>query len=60
MNLVLISRSMEKLKNTAEYIRNLYPTVEVRVIQADFSEGKKVYESIGNGLEDLDIGILGK
>ncbi|KAI5745549.1 hypothetical protein M8J76_012022 [Diaphorina citri] len=58
MNLVLISRSMEKLKNTAEYIRNLYPTVEVRVIQADFSEGKKVYESIGNGLKDLDIGIL--
>lgn len=56
----MLSLSQSSLFNTFTFSGNLYPTVEVRVIQADFSEGKKVYESIGNGLEDLDIGILGK
>lgn len=57
MNLVLISRSAEKLNATAEYIKSLH-SVEVKVIQADFGEGEKIYESIENGLKDLDIGIL--
>ncbi|KAL1463113.1 hypothetical protein WDU94_014899 [Cyamophila willieti] len=57
MNLVLISRSVEKLKNTKQEIQNLYP-VEVNIIQADFSEGKKIYENIEAELKDLDIGIL--
>lgn len=57
VNLVLISRSIDKLNDTAKHIKSLYP-VDVKVIQVDFGSGEKIYESIENELKFLDIGIL--
>lgn len=34
--------------------------VEVKIIQADFSEGLQVYAHIEKELQDMDVGILGK
>uniref|UniRef100_A0A1A9VWA4 Uncharacterized protein n=1 Tax=Glossina austeni TaxID=7395 RepID=A0A1A9VWA4_GLOAU len=45
LNIVIISRTKEKLIATANEIENLYKT-EVKWIVADFSKGKAVYEHI--------------
>ncbi|KAK8393181.1 hypothetical protein O3P69_013293 [Scylla paramamosain] len=57
MNIVLISRNLEKLKKTEEEIRQECG-VDVHVIQADFSHGREIYERIAEGLKDKDIGVL--
>ncbi|XP_063858203.1 inactive hydroxysteroid dehydrogenase-like protein 1 [Scylla paramamosain] len=57
MNLVLVSRTMEKLhKVSAEIVREF--GVQTEVIQADFSGGRPIYEDIAKGLQGKEIGIL--
>ncbi|XP_064094491.1 hydroxysteroid dehydrogenase-like protein 1 [Macrobrachium nipponense] len=56
-NIVLISRTLVKLDKVAEEIRVKH-NVEVEVIQADFSEGRMIYDHIADGLSNKDIGIL--
>uniref|UniRef100_A0A0P4VWG9 Uncharacterized protein n=1 Tax=Scylla olivacea TaxID=85551 RepID=A0A0P4VWG9_SCYOL len=57
MNLVLVSRTMEKLhKVSAEIVREF--GVQTEVIQADFSAGRPIYEDIAKGLQGKEIGIL--
>lgn len=34
--------------------------VETEVVQADFMDGRPIYEDIAKHLQDKDIGILGK
>ncbi|XP_035730056.1 inactive hydroxysteroid dehydrogenase-like protein 1 [Vespa mandarinia] len=58
INLILISRSLDKLENTKSEILNVNPNIEVRIIQADFSKGKLIYEEIKPQLENVPIGIL--
>ncbi|XP_046816303.1 inactive hydroxysteroid dehydrogenase-like protein 1 [Vespa crabro] len=58
INLILISRSLDKLENTKSEILNVNPNIEVRIIQADFSKGKLIYEEIKSQLENIPIGIL--
>jgi len=35
-------------------------SVETKVVQADFSDGRNIYQRIANELSSVDIGILGK
>ncbi|XP_063043098.1 17-beta-hydroxysteroid dehydrogenase type 3 [Engraulis encrasicolus] len=56
MNVVIISRNINKLKKTAEEIENATGKT-VKVLAADFSKDN-IYEAIENALEDLDIGVL--
>jgi len=58
LNLVLISRSDEKLQKTAEELRTAHK-IEVKTIVADFSStDEAIYTNIANEIKGLDIGIL--
>ncbi|XP_054855298.1 very-long-chain 3-oxoacyl-CoA reductase-B-like isoform X2 [Eublepharis macularius] len=57
LNVVLISRSLEKLKQVAAEIEEQHGR-STRVIQADFTGGSEIYELIGAALQGLEIGIL--
>ncbi|XP_046474389.1 inactive hydroxysteroid dehydrogenase-like protein 1 isoform X1 [Neodiprion pinetum] len=58
MSLVLISRNFDRLENTRKEILATNPNVEVKVIVADFSKGKDIYEKISIQLQDLPVAIL--
>lgn len=60
MNLILISRNLEKLDNTKQEILLLNSKIKVKTIQADFSKGKDIFHKIATQLEGIPIGILGK
>ncbi|XP_042859279.1 inactive hydroxysteroid dehydrogenase-like protein 1 [Penaeus japonicus] len=57
MNILLVSRNMEKLQRVAREIRSQYG-VETDIVQADFALGRAVYGNIAKGLKGKDIGIL--
>ncbi|XP_072278969.1 inactive hydroxysteroid dehydrogenase-like protein 1 [Pyxicephalus adspersus] len=57
VNVILISRNPEKLKNVSEAITGTYG-VKTHLIVADFSLGHKVYAHIKEALKDVDVGIL--
>ncbi|KAK9509328.1 hypothetical protein O3M35_006669 [Rhynocoris fuscipes] len=56
INICLISRSEQKLQNTAKEIEERY-NVRTKCIAADFTD-QNVYTHIKDNLEGLDIGIL--
>ncbi|XP_014485198.1 PREDICTED: inactive hydroxysteroid dehydrogenase-like protein 1 [Dinoponera quadriceps] len=58
MNLILISRNIEKLDNTRSEILQINPHIEVKIIVADFSKGKDIYEKIQLQLQNISVGIL--
>lgn len=58
INLVLISRTLEKLEKTRNEILVEYPTIEVKVIVADFSKGREIFEKLPEQLKDIPVGIL--
>ncbi|KAK7077213.1 Inactive hydroxysteroid dehydrogenase-like protein 1 [Halocaridina rubra] len=57
MNLVLISRTLEKLHKVSKDICSQFG-VKTEIIQIDFSEGRNVYEKISANLQNKEIGIL--
>ncbi|XP_054722876.1 inactive hydroxysteroid dehydrogenase-like protein 1 [Uloborus diversus] len=57
LNIIIISRSKEKLDKTAKEIEDEFK-VQTFVIQADFSKGREIYEDIERQLKDKEIGIL--
>ncbi|XP_062844879.1 hydroxysteroid (20-beta) dehydrogenase 2 [Trichomycterus rosablanca] len=57
LDIVLISRSQEKLHTVASEIESQYGR-QTRIIQADFTKGHSIYPAIGEQLKALDIGIL--
>ncbi|XP_041466532.1 inactive hydroxysteroid dehydrogenase-like protein 1 isoform X1 [Lytechinus variegatus] len=57
VNIILISRSAEKLKKVATEIESFYG-VKTHVIKADFSLGSDIYDDISTKLQDMQIGIL--
>ncbi|XP_075392734.1 very-long-chain 3-oxoacyl-CoA reductase-like [Tenrec ecaudatus] len=57
LNIVLISRNMNKLEKEAKEIERLHGT-DTRVIQADFTGGLEIYGAIEKGLKGLEIGVL--
>ncbi|XP_070161182.1 inactive hydroxysteroid dehydrogenase-like protein 1 [Polyergus mexicanus] len=58
INLILISRNLEKLELTKEEILLINPKIEVKVITADFTEGENAFIKIRSQLQDISIGIL--
>lgn len=58
INLVLISRNLEKLEKTKNEITQENPTIEVKIIVADFSKGKEIFEKLAEQFKDIPIGIL--
>ncbi|ROT81443.1 hypothetical protein C7M84_025396 [Penaeus vannamei] len=57
MNILLVSRNMEKLQRVAKEIRSKY-RVQTDVVQADFALGRPIYGNIAKRLKGKDIGIL--
>ncbi|XP_076030571.1 inactive hydroxysteroid dehydrogenase-like protein 1 [Oratosquilla oratoria] len=57
MNIVLISRTQEKLEKVAKEIEEQHK-VATAIVRADFSEGRPIYDNIAKSLEDKEIGIL--
>ena len=57
VNVVLISRNVDKLRELAREVEMDY-SVETKVIQADFTEGRPLYQRIARELEILDVGVL--
>ncbi|XP_002733500.1 inactive hydroxysteroid dehydrogenase-like protein 1 [Saccoglossus kowalevskii] len=57
VNIILISRSMEKLKKVAKDIESTFG-VKTFVIKADFSKGSEIYDVISQQIKDKEIGIL--
>lgn len=58
MNLILISRNLEKLKSTKQEILLVNPKIEIKIIKADFTEGENAFLKIRPQLQDISIGIL--
>lgn len=56
LNIVLISRSLERLTELSEYLKSKYQ-VETMIIAADFSHDH-IYKDIKENIENLDISIL--
>lgn len=57
LNMVLVSRTEEKLKNQAKEIQEKFK-VETKIIAADFTEQTSIYDEIKQQLSNLDIGVL--
>lgn len=57
LNVVLVSRSMDKLDTVAKEIESKYG-VKTKVISADFTGGPEIYDVIGQQLSGLDIAVL--
>ncbi|XP_047545190.1 inactive hydroxysteroid dehydrogenase-like protein 1 isoform X1 [Vanessa atalanta] len=57
INVVLISRNVEKLKKVADEIEKLH-SVKTKTIVADFSKGTEIYPHIEEQLKDIPLGIL--
>jgi len=57
MNIVLVSRSKDKLDTVAKEIEDKY-SVKTKVIAIDFTKDKDVREQIETGIKDLSVGVL--
>jgi len=57
MNIVLVSRSKDKLDTVAKEIEEKY-SVKTKVIAIDFTKDKDVREEIETGIKDLSVGVL--
>ncbi|XP_076166474.1 inactive hydroxysteroid dehydrogenase-like protein 1 [Ptiloglossa arizonensis] len=58
VNLVLISRTMEKLEKCRIEILQDNPSIEVKIIVADFSKGKEIFAKLAEQLKEIPVGIL--
>ncbi|XP_044290968.1 very-long-chain 3-oxoacyl-CoA reductase-like isoform X2 [Varanus komodoensis] len=57
LNVVLISRSLERLRQVAAEIEQKHGR-STKVIQTDFTEGSEIYAPIQAALQGLEIGLL--
>jgi 17beta-estradiol 17-dehydrogenase / very-long-chain 3-oxoacyl-CoA reductase len=59
INVVLISRSQEKLDECKAKLSLDFPSVQFQTIQADFGlDTPETYQRIERGLKEIDVGIL--
>lgn len=54
LDIVLVSRSMDKLEKTAAEIKEQYG-VQTRVIEADLTQGQAVYSKIAKVIEEMEV-----
>ncbi|XP_053575840.1 very-long-chain 3-oxoacyl-CoA reductase-B-like [Bombina bombina] len=57
LDIVLISRTQEKLKKVADEIKKEFGR-NVKIIQVDFTKGSEIYQLIEDELKGMEIGIL--
>ena len=59
-NIVLVSRTMSKLQAVDQELKQINPSIQTRIVQADFSGNATVefYKNIYEKVKDLDIGLL--
>ncbi|OQV20220.1 Very-long-chain 3-oxoacyl-CoA reductase-B [Hypsibius exemplaris] len=57
-NVILVSRTLEKLEDVAKEIEAKYPKIQTKVIAVDFTEDESVYDKVRHALQDLEIGTL--
>ncbi|XP_033638686.1 very-long-chain 3-oxoacyl-CoA reductase-like [Asterias rubens] len=57
LNIILLSRSPDKLKDVASEIESKYK-VQTKIIAVDFSKSGEIYEMISKELEGLSVGVL--
>lgn len=57
VNVVLISRSKDKLEKVAEEIKSA-SSAEVKIIDVDFTQGPEIYDKIEKGIAGLEVGTL--
>lgn len=57
LDIVLVSRSLSKLEETAAEIKQAYG-VETRIVEADLSEGQSVYAKVAKATEELEVGVV--
>ena len=59
MNVVLISRSKDKLDACAAELKGKYPKIDVRVLAIDYGKfDAKARAAVDGTLKDLDVGVL--
>ncbi|ODM92833.1 Very-long-chain 3-oxoacyl-CoA reductase [Orchesella cincta] len=58
LNLVLMSRSKEKLVELQSELREQFPSVQTKIIIVDFTKGPEIYGDIEKELQGLEIGML--
>lgn len=59
LNIVLISRSADKLKTCAEEIAQKYPKIQVKVLDVDYSSFDETARTrVAEFLKELDVGVL--
>ncbi|XP_027095356.1 very-long-chain 3-oxoacyl-CoA reductase-like protein At1g24470 [Coffea arabica] len=61
LNLVLVSRNLEKLKQVSTEIQAGFPTTRIKTIALDFSRddaSSSVLQEVEKAIEGLDIGVL--
>lgn len=57
LDTVLISRSLAKLEEVAAEIKQRYG-VQVRIVEADLTEGQAVYTKIAKATEELEVPLF--
>ncbi|XP_077985323.1 very-long-chain 3-oxoacyl-CoA reductase-like [Glandiceps talaboti] len=57
LNIVLLSRSRDKLENVAKEIETKY-NVKTKIVVVDFTGGEEIYDVVTKTLEGLQIGVL--
>lgn len=58
LNIILISRSEDKLNQVAKEIQGKYANVQTKVIPIDFTKDNSIYSTIREQIRGLDIGVL--
>ncbi|UJR13365.1 hypothetical protein I4U23_000382 [Adineta vaga] len=58
LNIVLISRTKEKLEQVAKEIQSKYANIQVKTIAFDFTKETSIYSTIREEIRGLDIGVL--
>jgi len=58
LNVILISRTKEKLEQVAKEIQTKSPGVDVKIIVVDFTKDNSIYTTIREEIRGLDIGVL--
>ncbi|PSS26922.1 Very-long-chain 3-oxoacyl-CoA reductase-like protein [Actinidia chinensis var. chinensis] len=59
LNLILVSRSPQKLKSVSTEIKTKYPNIEVKVVAVDFSVDAEAAErAVGAAVEGVEVGVL--
>lgn len=56
LDVLLISRSLTKLQNVAENIKQRFGN-EVRILEADLTQGQPVYAKIATSIEELEVSV---